>query len=107
MRMPSHIAATPSGLVVEVYDYPQPAAGIDVAAIEVLATRDRVGNAVVGMSNGAEDELVLVGKLGAPERQMQAGAGIEYDATPIRICRGGVLLSHPKKLRVGADIAHV
>jgi hypothetical protein len=47
----------PCGLVVEVYDYPQPPAGIYVPSIEVLAARDRVVDAVIGMRDSAESRL--------------------------------------------------
>jgi hypothetical protein len=84
----------PRGLVVEVYDYPQPPAGIDVPAIEALAAWDRVIDAVVGVRDGAQDELVLVYELRPAERQVQACAGVEYDETSVGVARARVILGH-------------
>jgi hypothetical protein len=84
----------PRGLLVEVYDYAQPATGIDVLSIEVLAAWDRVLDAVVGMSDGAEDELVLVYELRPAERQVQACAGVEYDETSVGVGSARVVLGH-------------
>ena len=52
-----HCGHDPSGLVTEVYDHPQPPSGIDVSPIEVLAARDSIVNAVIGMRDGASQWL--------------------------------------------------
>jgi hypothetical protein len=67
----------PRGLVIEVYDHPQPPSGIDVSPIEVLAARDSIVNAVIGMRDGAENQFVLVYELRPTEGQVQTGAGVE------------------------------
>jgi hypothetical protein len=57
---------TPGGLDFHPYDDSQPAPGIEVAAIEVLASWDCVLDAMVGVRDGAEDEIDLVHELETP-----------------------------------------
>jgi hypothetical protein len=73
----------PRGLVIEVYDHPQPPSGIDVSPIEVLAARDSIVNAVIGMRDGAENQFVLVYELRPTEGQVQTGAGVEDDKASV------------------------
>jgi hypothetical protein len=93
----------PRGLVIEVYDHPQPSSGIDVSPIEVLAARDSVVNAVIGVRNGAEDQLVLVYELRPTQGQVQTGAGVEGAKASVGIGRAWILLGHPDKLRAAPD----
>jgi hypothetical protein len=84
----------PRRFVVEVYDDSQPASRIEVAAVEVLASGKVVVNAVVGMGNGAEDEIDLVHELGAPQSEMQPRSGVEDDEAAIWVCCGGIGVGH-------------
>lgn len=95
----------PRGLVIEVYDHPQPPSGIDVSPIEVLAARDRVIKAVVGMRDGAEDQFVLVYELRPTEGQVQTGAGVEDDKASVGIGRAWIVLGHRDRLRAASDMA--
>jgi hypothetical protein len=74
-----------------------------VAAIEVLSARERVRRPVVGVGDGPEDQIDLVHKLRAPEREMKPGSGIEDDASAFWICGAPVVLVHAEKLRVAPD----
>ncbi len=60
-----------------------------MAAVEVLASWNGICDAVVGMSDGAEDQVVLVHQLGAAKREMLAGAGVEDDEASIGVCCAG------------------
>jgi len=94
----------PRGLVIEVYDHPQPSSGIDVSPIEVLAARDSVVNAVIGVRNGAEDQLVLVYELRPTQGQVQTGAGVEDDKASVGISRAWIVVGHPDKPRAAPDM---
>jgi hypothetical protein len=93
----------PRRFVIEVYDHPQPPSGIDVSPIEVLAARDSVVNAVIGMRNGAEDQLVLVYELRPTQGQVQTGARVEDDKASVGISRAWIVVGHPDKLRAAPD----
>lgn len=56
-----------------------------VGDVEVLAARNRVIDAMVGMRDGAEDQLVLVYELRTTQGQVQTGAGVEHDTAYVGI----------------------
>ncbi len=96
----------PRRLVVEVYDDAQPASRIEVAAIEVLAAGNCILDAMIGVSDGAENEVNLVHELGAAERKVLMGAGVEHDEAAVRVGRAGSVRRHAPKLRGAADGPH-
>jgi hypothetical protein len=65
-----------------------------VAAIEVLASRETIVEAMVGVGDGAEDEIDLVHQLGASQGEVKAGAGVEYDEAAIWVSCAGVICGH-------------
>ena len=69
-----------------------------MSPVEVLAARDGVINAVVGMRDGAEDQFVLVYELWPTQGQVQTGAGVEDDKASVGISRAWIVLGHPDKL---------
>jgi hypothetical protein len=97
-----HCGHDPRGLVIEVYDHPQPPSGIDVSPIEMLAARDCVISAMVGMGDGAEDQFVLVYELRTTQGQVQTGAGVEDDKASVGIGRAWIVLSHRDRLRAAS-----
>jgi hypothetical protein len=84
----------PRRFVVEVYDDSQPASRVEVAAVEVLASRGAVIDTVVGTGDHAEDEIDLVHQLGTSQGQMKASPGVEYDETTLGISDAGVICGH-------------
>jgi hypothetical protein len=93
----------PRRLVVEVYDDAQPASRIEVAAVEVLAAGNYVLDAMIRMSDDAEDEMNLVHELGAAERKVLMGPGVEHDEAAIWVRRARRVRRHASKLRAAAD----
>jgi hypothetical protein len=99
----------PRWLVVEVYDDAQPASRIEVAAIEVFAAGNCVLDTMIGVSDYAEDEIHLVHELGATERKVLMGAGVENDEAAIgSVVLGGSVATHRsygplRTARCGAD----
>jgi hypothetical protein len=56
----------PSGLVIEVYDYPEPSpGGREVGAVVAFSAWDRVVGAVIGTLDRAEDDIDMVEKASA------------------------------------------
>jgi hypothetical protein len=85
----------PRGSVVEVYDYPQPTSGIEVATIEMLAARNCVVRTLVRMGDRSEDKVSLVHEVRPTEREMKARTGVKYDHTTVGVSGAGMVLSHP------------
>jgi hypothetical protein len=71
----------------------------------MLAARDCVISAMVGMGDGAEDQFVLVYELRTTEGQVQTGAGVEDDKASVGIGRAWIVLSHRDRPRAAPDMA--
>ena len=75
----------PGGLVVEVYDDPQPTVWLDVLAIEALSSRDRVQRMEIWTRDGAHDHVDVVEQPGTAPGEMQVRAGVKDDESAIGI----------------------
>jgi hypothetical protein len=69
----------PGRLVIEVYDDPQPAPRVDVAAVEVLSARKWNVRAMIGMSDSPEDEIDLVHDTELGEAADDLAAAVERE----------------------------
>lgn len=72
----------------------------------MLAAGNCILDAMIGVSDGAEDEVNLVHELGAAKRKVLAGAGVEYNEAAVRVGRAGSVRRHGPKLGGAADGPH-
>jgi len=67
------------GVLIEVYDHPQPTPGIKVLAVEALSDGVRIGLVEIRPGDRRHDRAYVVEQPGASSRQVQMRAGIEDD----------------------------
>ncbi len=69
----------------------------------MLAAGNCILDTMIGVSDDAEDEINLVHELGAAERKVLMGAGVEHDEAAIGVGPARRVRRHASKLRAAAD----
>ena len=83
-----------AGRLVEVYDHPQPAPGLQVATVEALAAWRDVFFAEVWAADGVQDGIQMAQHLRTAPLEVAHGALVERDHAPVGIGRLARLACH-------------
>jgi hypothetical protein len=83
-----------AGRLVEVYDHPQPAPGLQVATVVALAAWRDVFFAEVWPADGVQDGIQMAQHLRAAPLEVAHGALVEHDHAPVGIGRLWRLACH-------------